>query len=79
MDAAKCSVCGKKEWNHLCSGSKGLSNLPVQEHNETPTIVLRDDKLAGRVKVLEKIVDELLKSRRKRSEYMREYMRKKRE
>ena len=76
MDAAKCSVCGKKEWNHLCSGSKGLSNL--QEHTETSTIVLCDDKLAGRVKVLEKIVDELLKSRRKRSEYMREYMRKKR-
>ena len=78
MDAAKCSVCGKKEWNHLCSGSKGLSNLPVQEHTETSTIVLRDP-LDKRVKVLEKIVDELLKSRRKRSEYMREYMRKKRE
>ncbi len=74
MKAPKCRICGTQEFNHFCGGSVGLSNLSEQE----PEIELYLPKLEARVETLEGLVDELLVFKRKRSDYMREYMKKRR-
>lgn len=88
MEAPKCRICGKREYNHACAGDgTPLSNLPARKPGksrlkltttgevitEQPGVSLSE--LSARVAALEKIVDELLSGKRKRSEYMREYQR----
>ena len=89
MDAPKCRICGKREFNHSCSGGESLSNLPpvhdapkplrtVPHHGLAPASEYQDPTavgLEGRVEALEKLVAELCEGRRKRSEYMKGYMR----
>lgn len=86
MDAPKCRnipSCGKRHWGD-CAGSGNESRAerePAQEHVETEARIPVDLRsptelnLEERVESLEQIVDELLAGKRKRSEYMKQYMR----
>jgi hypothetical protein len=82
MDAPMCQKipgCGKRHWGE-CSATSGNESQskrePAQEEN-APRVMRPADQLPlqDRVTALEQIVDELLAGKRKRSEYMKQYMR----
>jgi hypothetical protein len=77
-DVTYCSNCGAI--GHLAGQCNVvLTEPPIVEPRVS--VDLRDPELvvlSDRVDALEQIVDELLAGKRKRSEYMREYMRKRR-
>lgn len=84
MDAPKCRnipSCGKRHYGDCAeSGNAAQTEAePAQEHVETearlaPRLVSQL-QLMERLEALEQIVDELLAGKRKRSEYMKRYMR----
>lgn len=81
MDAPKCPLCEKRHYG-LCADAVVPSEPKARKAAKKPARVIdaRSDfmKLEERVEVLERIVAELCGFRKKRSEYMREYMARKR-
>ena len=86
MDAPKCRICGKVEWNHSCSGAASLSNLPAEAARKKKSkLKLKPDNsnlaevidqgIHERLVILEALVAELIEARKKRSVYMKNYMR----
>jgi len=81
MDAPKCRnipSCGKRHYGE-CATSRSASKterVPAKSEN-APRVMRPADQLPlqDRVTALEQIVDELLAGKRKRSEYMKQYMR----
>lgn len=90
MEAPKCKICEKRHYG-LCHGivapvgdepaTVDAARGVVRKHHERPakvrSRVLSEMKplLEERLEALEQIVDELLAGKRKRSEYMKVYMR----
>ena len=88
MDAPKCRnipSCGKRHWGE-CSATSGNAAQAEREpalekpHGKISLPAPRDMpamiwSLTERLECLEQIVDELLAGKRKRSEYMKQYMR----
>jgi len=82
MDAPKCRLCEKRHYG-TCAESRTAApsekrarpaKRPAQKHTRTQ-IDAGTKELLERVVALEQIVDELLAGKRKRSEYMKGYMR----
>jgi hypothetical protein len=67
MQAVRCRVCGKREWNHVCRGSGDEEARPVVLESKAP---------ADRIKAPG--LEELGERYKRRTEYMKEYMRRRR-
>lgn len=85
MKAPKCTVCGKREWNHTCAGSESLSNLPAgpEVSSKPGTGVLLTAEDEKKMKLVEEpdicpACGTNLKTRRKERERRREWMSRKR-
>lgn len=78
MDAPKCKICGKREFNHSCSGAVGLSNLPAD--TEAGAKKFEYDLLDISPADAENcpVCGASLKAKERRREYMRNYMRNRR-
>ncbi len=81
MEAPKCQKipgCGKRHYGDCAESGNAAKTERVPAKSENAPRVMRPAAqlpLQDRVEALEQIVDELLAGKRKRSEYMKQYMR----
>ena len=86
MDAPKCRICGKREFNHICAGDATAPDRPARNKAARPKSAkpVFDRSVVRPVKSDEEIlarlesVEERLSVLEKRKTYNRDYMRRKR-